>query len=145
MDIVLVETKQQLKDAYAVRMKVFVEEQGVPQEIEIDGFEDQATHFVVYDKEVPIGAGRFRRLDEIGKVERICILDDFRKTGAGKRLMEKIEEVMKQQGLKKAKLNAQTYAESFYKRIGYKTISELFYEANIPHVTMEKILNRVGG
>ncbi|HHY21874.1 MAG TPA: GNAT family N-acetyltransferase [Bacilli bacterium] len=140
MDIVLVETKQQLKDAYAVRMKVFVEEQGVPQEIEIDGFEDQATHFVVYDKEVPIGAGRFRRLDEIGKVERICILDDFRKTGAGKRLMEKIEEVMKQQGLKKAKLNAQTHAESFYKRIGYTTVSELFYEANIPHVTMEKIL-----
>lgn len=140
MDIKLVETKQQLQDAYAVRMKVFVEEQGVPQEIEIDEFEDNATHFVVYEKEIPIGAGRFRRLDDIGKVERICILHDFRKTGAGKLLMEKIEEVMKQHGIKKAKLNAQTHAEKFYLRIGYQTISELFYEADIPHVAMEKIL-----
>lgn len=140
MEIKVVETKQQLQDAYAVRMKVFVEEQGVPQGIEIDEYEEQATHFVVYDNRVAIGAGRFRRLDGIGKVERICILEAFRKTGAGKQLMEAIEGVMKQQGIRKAKLNAQTHAENFYHRIGYTTVSELFYEAGIPHVTMEKRL-----
>lgn len=142
MKVKIVETKQQLEDAYAVRMKVFVEEQGVPKEIEIDQYEEEATHFIVYDQATPIGAGRYRRIDEIGKVERICILPDYRKTGIGKKLMEKIEAVMKQQGVKKAMLNAQTHAEVFYERIGYKTVSELFYEADMPHVTMEKVLDK---
>ncbi|WP_209125431.1 GNAT family N-acetyltransferase [Alkalihalobacillus sp. BA299] len=138
MKVTVVENKDQLKDAYTVRTTVFVEEQKVPEEEEIDQFEDEATHFVVYDDNKPIGAGRLRTVDGYGKVERICILNDYRKKGIGKLLMDEIESVGQQQGLKKFKLNAQTQAEAFYQSLGYETVSDEFLDAGIPHVTMIK-------
>jgi len=129
------------EDALYVRHLVFVNEQHVPPEEEIDEFEDEALHFVLYDETKPIGAGRFRLLDETtAKIERICVLPAARKTGAGRLLMEHIEQVAKQHGATKAKLNAQTHAEPFYKKLGYETISDVFLDAGIPHVTMVKTL-----
>jgi len=129
------------EDALYVRRLVFVDEQRVPLEEEIDQFEDEALHFVLYDETNPIGAGRFRLLDQTtAKIERICVLPTARKTGAGRLLMEHIEQVAKQHGAKKAKLNAQTHAELFYKKLGYETISDVFLDAGIPHVTMIKTL-----
>ncbi|MCZ0756183.1 GNAT family N-acetyltransferase [Anoxybacillus sp. J5B_2022] len=129
------------QDALYVRRLVFVEEQHVPVEEEIDHFEDEAIHFVLYDETKPVGAGRLRLLDEAtSKIERICVLHDYRKKGIGRLLMEHIEQVAKQHGAAKAKLNAQTHAEPFYKKLGYETISDVFLDAGIPHVTMVKIL-----
>ncbi|MBB5326097.1 putative GNAT family N-acyltransferase [Anoxybacillus tepidamans] len=129
------------QDALFVRQKVFVEEQHVPVEEEVDSFEDEAVHFVLYDQNKPVGAGRFRMLDEaIGKIERICVLSDYRNKGAGRLIMERIEQFAKEHGVTKAKLNAQTHAEPFYKKLGYETISDVFIDAGIPHVTMIKTL-----
>jgi predicted GNAT family N-acyltransferase len=94
---------------------------------------------VLYDDGKPIGAGRFRIVDHgLGKIERICVLPQYRGRGAGKLIMEAIERFAKQQGVPKLKLNAQTHAESFYEKLGYKTVSDVFMEAGIPHVTMVK-------
>ncbi|MFC4184231.1 GNAT family N-acetyltransferase [Saccharococcus thermophilus] len=126
-------------DALLVRRIVFIEEQQVSEEEEIDEFEQEATHFVLYDDGKPIGAGRFRIVDHgLGKIERICVLPQYRGRGAGKLIMEAIERFAKQQGVSKLKLNAQTHAESFYEKLGYKTVSDVFMEAGIPHVTMVK-------
>lgn len=84
------------------------------------------------------GAGRFRVLDGIGKVERICVLKENRKTGAGVAVMNKIEEYAKSQGISTLKLNAQTHAIPFYSNLGYETVSEEFMDAGIPHKTMKK-------
>ncbi|OLO35894.1 GNAT family N-acetyltransferase [Alkalihalophilus pseudofirmus] len=138
MKVTVVENKEQLKDAYSVRTTVFVEEQKVPEEEEIDQFEEDAIHFVVYDDSKPIGAGRLRVVDGYGKVERICILNEYRKKGIGKLLMDKIESVGQSEGLTKFKLNAQIQAEPFYKSLGYETVSGEFLDAGIPHVTMTK-------
>lgn len=138
MNVVLVETKDQLKDAYSVRVKVFVDEQKVPPEEEIDQFENAAIHFVVYDNAKPIGAGRLRELDGFGKVERICIDADYRKMGIGKLLMDSIEAEGKKRGYTSFKLNAQTQATDFYRILGYEVCSGEFLDAGIPHLTMKK-------
>ncbi|MBO1511568.1 GNAT family N-acetyltransferase [Metabacillus bambusae] len=141
MNVKQVTTKDQLEDAYSVRRTVFVDEQQVPEEEEIDQFEDDATHIVLYDNEVPVGAARLRVLDGIGKLERICVLSSSRKNGAGKLLVNKLEEIAIEQGVSKLKLNAQTHAIPFYERLGYETVSDVFMDAGIPHVTMIKHAN----
>lgn len=130
---------QQLEDAFFVRKTVFVEEQKVDVEEEIDQYEDCSVHFVLYnEKEQPIGAGRFRELNGYGKVERICVMANARQSGAGKQIMATIEEFARENGFQQLKLNAQTQAIPFYEKLGYHIVSEEFMDAGIPHRTMVK-------
>lgn len=132
------ETPKELEDAFSIRRIVFIEEQQVPVDEEIDQHEDEATHFVLYHQDTPVGAGRFRLVDGYGKVERICVLKDARKTGAGTEIMNGIEEYAQNNGISTLKLNAQTHAIPFYIRLGYEVVSEEFLDAGIPHRTMIK-------
>ncbi|HET7657105.1 MAG TPA: GNAT family N-acetyltransferase [Bacillales bacterium] len=136
----IVSNDQEYKDAVAVRRKVFVYEQKVPESLEIDEHESNAIHFVVYDGIEPIGAGRCRESDNYYKVERICVLPSRRKQGIGMKIMKKIEEYAKEHGATGLKLNSQTHAVEFYQRLGYLAISEEFMEAGIPHIAMKKPL-----
>ena len=139
MEVKIVNSDRELADAFEVRKAVFIHEQNVPEEEEIDQFESDSVHFVLYDdNQKAAGAGRFRILDGIGKVERICVLNENRKTGAGVAVMKKIEEFAKSQGISTLKLNAQTHAIPFYSKLGYETVSEEFMDAGIPHKTMKK-------
>lgn len=140
MDIKIEATDQQQQDEYDVRNTVFVDEQNVPPELEIDDLEDQAIHFVGYENNQPIAAGRIRLVDDYGKLERVCVLKEFRGKSFGKQIILEMERVIAAKGLTKAKLNAQTQAEPFYQSLGYKTISDEFMDAGIPHVTMIKTL-----
>lgn len=141
MKVVIVKTDKELEDAFYVRQTVFVKEQNVPMEEELDAYEEDSVHFVLYDDDKkPIGAGRYRTFDEYGKVERICILSTNRKGGAGKAVMNKIEEYALKNGAPALKLNAQTQAIPFYSKLGYEVISEEFLDAGIPHKTMIKYL-----
>jgi len=137
--IKVVENQKELEDAFSIRKIVFVKEQNVPIVEEIDQYEDEATHFVMYgDTANPLAAGRFRVVDGYGKVERICVLKEARKTGAGRLMMNAIETFARKQGLHKLKLNAQTHAIPFYAGLGYEVVSEEFLDAGIPHKTMVK-------
>ncbi|AND39008.1 MULTISPECIES: GNAT family N-acetyltransferase [Cytobacillus] len=140
MEVRIVSSEQELHDAFSVRKQVFINEQNVPEEEEIDQFEDEAVHFVLYNNGMPAGAGRFRTVDGNGKVERICVLKENRQSGSGKAIMDKIEEHAKKQGLPALKLNAQTQAIPFYEKLGYQVISEEFMDAGIPHRTMKKTI-----
>ncbi|MDP4084415.1 MAG: GNAT family N-acetyltransferase [Bacillota bacterium] len=138
MDLKVVEDLKEREDAFSVRKTVFIHEQQVPEEEEIDEFEDKATHFVLYKENFPIGAGRFRIVDGFGKVERVCVLKEARKSGAGKAIMEGIETFASRHDLHKLKLNAQTHAIPFYSGLGYEVVSDEFMDAGIPHKTMVK-------
>ncbi|WP_160720789.1 GNAT family N-acetyltransferase [Bacillus sp. USDA818B3_A] len=139
MTVKIVENQKELEDAFSIRKTVFAEEQNVPLEEEIDQYEDEATHFVMYSEtNDPIAAGRFRVVDGYGKVERICVLNEARKTGAGRKMMSQIEDYARKQDLHKLKLNAQTHAIPFYAGLGYEVVSEEFLDAGIPHKTMIK-------
>lgn len=140
MNVKIVESEQELQQAYDIRMIVFVEEQNVPPEEEIDDLEGSAIHFIGYDHENPVAASRLRFVEEYGKLERICVLKEARGKSFGKEIIQAMEKVVQEKGFKKAKLNAQTHAEGFYQKLGYHTISGEFMDAGIPHVTMIKEL-----
>ncbi len=126
-------------DAIAVRRAVFVDEQDVPEAIEMDGADERATHFVVNDtaRGEPVGVARLRVPDETtGKAERVAVLKPYRGEGLGTRLMERVESTARDRGCSRVKLDAQTHVEAFYEKLGYETVSDVFYEAGIPHVRM---------
>lgn len=140
MNVEIVKNKQQLEEAFSIRTAVFVEEQKVDVEEEIDQYEESSTHFLLYDDQHAIGTGRFRVIDGVGKVERICVLKNARKSGAGKLIMTAIEDFARNEGISTAKLNAQTQAIKFYEKLGYQVVSDEFLDAGIPHKTMKKYL-----
>jgi predicted GNAT family N-acyltransferase len=132
-----------LKKAFQIRQEVFVEEQGVPLEDEFDEFDKLnalCEHILVYYNEQPVGTGRLRVVDGVGKLERICILEPYRKFGLGKIIINTLEEIAKEKGISRVKLHGQTQAEGFYKKLGYHTSSDVFMEDGIPHLLMVKEL-----
>ncbi|WP_172369875.1 GNAT family N-acetyltransferase [Sporosarcina jiandibaonis] len=140
-DVKIVTTSREKEDAFSVRRKVFVEEQGVPLSLELDELDETADHFVVYTENMPIGAGRIRESDSgIGKVERVCILPEYRGKRLGKLIMQALEDHATYKGFEKIVLNAQSYAIPFYEKIGYVITSPEFMDADIPHRTMEKTI-----
>lgn len=131
------------EDALSVRETVFVEEQGVPADLEVDEHERESTHLVAYDgSDEPVGAARFRELDErTGKVERVAVLAERRGEGIGTAIMERLEGIARQRGIVKLTMHSQIRAAPFYDRLGYERVSEEFEEAGIPHVEMRKELD----
>lgn len=128
-------------DALGVRRRVFIKEQDVPEEIEMDDHDDEAIHFVAYDGGEPVGTARLRELDaDTGKVERVAVVRPRRGEGWGRRLMARLEASAGERGLSKLTMHAQTHVEEFYRRLGYETVSDVFEQAGIPHVEMEKEL-----
>lgn len=133
-----------LEKAFHIRKEVFVVEQGVPLEDEFDEFDSlggQCEHILVYDNEKAVGTGRLRVVDDFGKLERICILEPYRKFGLGKVIIQTLEEIVKDKEIDRVKLHGQTQAEGFYKKLGYQTSSNVFIEDGIPHILMIKELN----
>ncbi|MBY7143128.1 GNAT family N-acetyltransferase [Virgibacillus sp. NKC19-3] len=141
MNIKLAQTSNDINQAYQVRMTVFVDEQKVPPDEEVDEHDKTCLHFVGYEDEEPIAASRLRFTDNYGKLERICILKKHRGKSHGTKIIRQMEEVISSKGYRKAKLNAQTHAVKFYQRLGYEVVSGEFMDAGIPHVTMVKHLS----
>lgn len=142
IDINLAKHTNELEDAFHVRHVVFIEEQGVPADLERDAADASATHFIVKNEDEPIGAARIRLLDaETAKVERVAVLASHRGQGIGEKLMRYIEQHAKEKGLFTLKLNAQKHAEPFYLRLGYVSVGPPFEEAGIEHVAMKKNLS----
>jgi len=132
-----------LEDAYTVRRIVFIEEQDVSEAEEMDGRDEGAIHVVAYDTERsrPVGTARLRTPEEgIAKIERVAVLAAYRGEGLGVRLMDAIESEAREVGCSRATLHAQTTVEEFYEALDYRTVSDVFIEADIPHVEMNKEL-----
>src|SRR5699024_5077499 len=142
IQVKIVENDDELQQVHQIRQTVFVLEQHCPPEEEFDQYENEAVHFLVTENDSPIGAGRFRTVNGDGKVERICIKKEARKTGAGRLLMEEIESYAQTLELSKIRLNAQVQAIPFYQKLVHTICSEEFKEANIPHHSMEKSTNK---
>ena len=137
----IVKNENDLALAFSIRKKVFVEEQGVPEHIELDEHESSSIHFIVKDQDQPIAAARLRKIEDgIGKVERVCVLEQYRGKKIGLLIMEKIQDYAIEHGLKKLKLHAQSYAVPFYEKLNYAVTSPEFLDAGIPHRAMEKIV-----
>lgn len=139
-----VTTDEDLRVAFAIRKEVFVKEQGVPLEDEFDQFDTlngNCEHILVHYNEQPVGTGRIRFIYGVGKLERICILEPYRKVGLGKMIIKALEEIAEERGASQVKLHGQTQAEGFYKKLGYRSSSNIFMEDGIPHILMLKELS----
>jgi predicted GNAT family N-acyltransferase len=141
MDVRRVETDEEMADAMTVRREVFIEEQGVPENLEIDGKDEESVHFVAYEEGDAVGAARLREYDgTTAKVERVAVVESERETGLGQEIMAVVEDAARAEGYDSVLLHAQAPVIGFYERLGYEITSEEFEEAGIPHREMRKAL-----
>ncbi len=140
MQVVQALDEKALATVFEIRKIVFVEEQKVSAAEEFDEYDIICQHILLYHEGHAIATGRLRIFDNIAKLERICVLAEFRKSGAGKLIIEALEKMAKELGITQAKLNAQTQARGFYEKAGYVKASEEFLEAGIKHLCMVKRL-----
>ncbi len=121
----------------AIRFAVFVDEQQVPAEMEIDESDARCVHLLASDDDAPVGTGRID-LTKSGKVGRVAVVASRRGQGVGTALMSLAHCVARENTFETVWCNAQVSAVPFYERLGYRiTSTEPFDEAGIPHVRME--------
>lgn len=124
----------------AIRFAVFVDEQSVPKEIEMDDRDPVCIHLLAFDDDgAAVGTVRID-LEEHGKIGRLAVLGTHRRTGIGSALMLAAHDIAAARSLEGVWCNAQTAAIVFYERLGYTVVGERFLEAGIVHVRMEKRL-----
>ncbi len=137
--------KERLEQSFAVRLEVFVEEQGVPRDAELDEYDlsgSAAIHFLAEVDGRPAGTIRMIAYDEkTAKLQRLAVRREYRVHHIGSALVRALEEEAKQQGYAAVLLDGQTQARRFYEKQGYTAVSEeIIYDCDIPHVRMKKYL-----
>lgn len=125
-----------LTDAFIVRFNVFVDEQQVPAEIEIDDIDKIAEHIVVYVNNVPVGTGRVFSLNGQYMLGRIAVLKEYRKQHIGSLIVKALLNKAWEMGADEVHIHAQVSALKFYYSLGFIPYGEHFDEAGIEHVSM---------
>ena len=140
-DVRVAESEADREAALVVRRDVFIEEQGVAEEVEMDGKDEDAIHFVATADGEPVGAARLREVGSgVGKVERVAVVADRRDDGIGRELMRTLEATAVERDIDRLVMHAQTHVQAFYLSLDYEMTSDVFEEAGIDHVEMEKEL-----
>lgn len=118
----------------AIRNSVFVEEQQVPEDEEMDAFDETSAHLLAWsDDSGFIGCARIMPTGQIG---RMAVLKHFRGDGIGSLLMTTAITEAKRQNFETVFLHAQCHAETFYRRFGFVASGDVFDEAGIEHIRM---------
>jgi len=124
------------KEVKSIRNKVFVEEQGVPPELEWDGLDEHSYHVLALAPDgTPIGTGR---LLQDGQIGRVAVLQEWRGKGVGRALLDLLLVIANKMGNEEVKLHAQTRVLGFYKKRGFIKHGKEFMEAGIPHFAMKR-------
>lgn len=129
--------------AREIRRKVFVAEQGFSEELEFDDIDQTAWHIVLTSRGKPVGTGRLfvrnPNRPSVFTIGRLAVLREYRKTGAGRLIMEYLEKEAARLGAGMLILCAQVQAQGFYKKCGYRrTLHRPVDDEGVPHVYMEK-------
>lgn len=139
--VIKVKETSQLDLAFQIRREVFVDEQNVPEEEEIDEFEDSCSHFVAYVDSNPAGAARWRKTDNGIKLERFAVRKDYRGRGVGSALVSAVLKDIQENESSSDKmlyLHAQLGAIPLYSKFGFVKVGEMFEECDIQHYKMIK-------
>ena len=134
LKIKLVRTPQEQKNVLDIRRSVFIDEQQIPVEIEIDSFEESAIYVIAYFDEEAVGTARWREIGNTVKLERFAVLKNYRNKGIGRKLTMFIIDRIPQGKI--IFLNSQESAIGFYSKLGFISKGPLFKEANILHQKM---------
>ena len=125
-------------DSVQIRTHVFVEEQHVPANLEVDADEGKATYFVVYDAGLPVATARILPEGTGYHVQRVAVEKAYRKHGLGKMVLNAIIAYAREQNVAFLKLGAQLQPIGFYKTLGFQlTDQPEFLDAGIRHREMQ--------
>ncbi len=136
VDIIKVSSEQEFEKVLALRFEVFVDEQGVPPEIERDEADGNAVHVLAQKDRKPVGCGRVEIDGKQAKIGRMAVRKSYRDQGIGSGICRKLIELASQQGCEKVVLHAQLTARRFYEKQGFKARGSIFTEAGINHIKM---------
>ena len=141
LEIIIKPWKEAEIEAFLVREEVFIREQKVPAELELDEFDPSAAHALAYLEACCIGTGRLVDLGGgISQIGRMAILAQFRNQGIGLQILEKLTDLAKSQGAKSIVLHSQVVAIPFYEKLGFKPEGPIYDEVGMPHRNMILIL-----
>lgn len=140
LDIHAVKNKKELKQTFSIRRHVFVNEQHVHQDLEFDGLDDDAVHFIMYYNKKPIGCARIRAFEDTAKLERIAVLPDYRMKGFGTCITNYLISYCTTKNFHELYLHSQTYVSGFYEKLGFKPEGNPFLEAGLEHIEMRQKL-----
>ena len=134
----LVETEEDMEAAVSIRFRVFVDEQSVPAEIELDEYDAVATHAIAVEDGQAVGTGRMYFENDEAHIGRMAVDLPHRRRGVGGLILRFLEEEAQSQGATEIVLHAQDYVKAFYASHGYTEHGDTFMEAGIRHVEMRK-------
>jgi predicted GNAT family N-acyltransferase len=121
------------EQAVPLRFAVFVQEQGVPVEIELDELDAGCLHALAFQGNRAVGTGR---LLPDGHVGRMAVLKPWRRRGIGGAMLKKLVEAAAGRGVRTLRLSAQVHALEFYRAHGFRPEGKVYEEAGIPHQGM---------
>jgi predicted GNAT family N-acyltransferase len=131
-----VTSQKDLAVAFAIRTRVFVREQGVPEQIEIDRADKHATHLLVFAAGKAVGTARVVMRQGSAKIGRMAVLKSHRGKGVGTKLLSRAIGTARRRGAQKICLHAQVPVIGFYQAMGFSCTGPVFQEAGIPHRKM---------
>ena len=129
-----------LDTVLAIRRVVFIEEQGISFEDEVDGKDPTAIHLWASNDGQPVGTARLLLSDGVGKIGRVAVLKEARGRGLGRDLVLFAVEEFRRRGARQATLGAQTHALGFYEALGFTAVGPEFLDAGMPHREMVRDL-----
>jgi predicted GNAT family N-acyltransferase len=135
--IELLPWEQARAHAAPIRFAVFVEEQRVPAEIELDEMDAKSLHAVAFGNRFPVGTGR---LLPDGHIGRMAVLKDWRGRGVGSLILKELVEAARSRGDREIVLSAQVHATAFYRMHGFVEEGAEYMDAGIPHDDMRRPL-----
>lgn len=142
VQVIQASDEELLNDCLKMRGEVFVNEKKVPKDIENDQFDyigGECDHFLIRYNGENAGALRCKKISEDTiRVQRFCILSKYRGRGIGRSTLCSIEKIYREKNMLHIELDSKCSAKNFYLRCGYKQISDVFVEAGVEHVKMEK-------
>jgi predicted GNAT family N-acyltransferase len=126
------------REALKIRQTVFVAEQGVPLDLELDNYDAATTHYVGFTESQPVTTARVLVTDNGNNwhIQRVATLSDARGHGYAGKIMETIIEDAREAGVRTLDLGAQLTALNFYEKLGFVTEGQVFLDAGIEHQNM---------
>ena len=124
-----------MKKAHKIRYDVFVIGQNCPEELEWE-FEEESTHFLLIENDIPLASARHRKTEKGYKLERFAVLSEAREKGFGMLILKAILEDIKESNALKY-MHAQEQVVPFYEKVGFEKSGNIFEEAGIMHYKME--------
>ena len=133
LEIQLLDWPTAQAEAQRIRFAVFVEEQRVPPELEMDEHDANCIHALAFAEGRAVGTGR---LLPDGHIGRMAVLKDWRGRGAGRALLRALIDAARRRGDPEVALNSQVQALGFYRAEGFAPVGAVYKEAGIPHQAM---------